>query len=260
MTVRFSANLSMLFTEAPFLERFERAAAAGFRAVEFWWPAEDEPQHVARAARAAGVEAALLNFDAGDMSRGERGLASDPSRVDAFRGHVPVALGLAEAVGCRRLNLLVGLAIDGLERERQLELARENVRFAADAAAGIGAGVLIEPINALENGPYLLPTVAEALAFIATVDRDNVALQYDVYHAQRSEGNIVDTIRAHVGRIGHVQVADCPGRGEPGTGEIRFAFVLDALRMAGYDGYVGLEYRPTTQTTEESLGWMRDLG
>jgi hydroxypyruvate isomerase len=260
MTVRFSANLSMLFTEAPFLERFERAAAAGFRAVEFWWPAEDEPQHVARAARAAGVEVALFNFDAGDMSGGERGFASDPSRVDAFRGHVPVALGLAEAVGCRRLNLLVGLAIDGLGRELQLGLARENVRFAADAAAGIGAGVLIEPINALENGPYLLPTVAEALAFIATVDRDNVALQYDLYHAQRSEGNIVDTIRAHIGEIGHVQLADCPGRGEPGTGEIRYPYVLGELNAAGYDGYIGLEYRPTTPTTEQSLGWMSHAG
>ncbi|MQA84045.1 MAG: TIM barrel protein [Streptosporangiales bacterium] len=256
----FAANVSILFTEVPFLDRFARAAEAGFGAVEFWWPGGEDLGTVERAVREAGLSVALLNFDAGDMSSGDRGLAGHPDREGQFRENVPVALELAGALGCRRLNALVGLAVPGMERAEQLDVASANVAFAAQRAAASGAEVMIEAINTFDNGPALLSTTAEALDFVRGVGRDNVRLQYDAYHMQRMEGNLVATLRQHIDAIGHVQVADSPGRGEPGTGEIHYPFVLAALDELGYDGYVGLEYRPAAESTEDSLRWLpRDL-
>ena len=255
--MRFSANVSILFKEAPFLERFGRARGAGFSAVEFWWPGHDEDLgEVERAVREAGVTVALFNFDAGDMPNGERGLVSDPDRTEQFRENVPVALGLAERLGCRRMNVLVGHALDGMGREEQLELARENVLFAADRAREVGVTVMVEAVNTFENGPYLLWTTGQAVGFVEGVGRENVKVQHDLYHMQRMEGNLVANLREHIDLIGHVQVADSPGRGEPGTGEIRYPFVLRELEKLGYDGYVGLEYNPTTEKTEGSFGWL----
>ncbi len=254
--MRFCANVSMLFKEAPFLGRFERAARAGFRAVEFWWPAGEALDEVEAAIRAAGVEVVLFNFDAGDMAAGDRGLLSDADRAHGFRENVPVALGLARRVGCRRLNALVGLERAPAERDAQLALAAENVRWAADEAAPHGIDIMVEAVNTFENGPYLVATTRAAAAFIDAVGRPNVRIQYDAYHMQRMEGNLVPTITEYLPRIGHVQIADPPGRGEPGTGEISFPFVLAALDRLGYDGWVGLEYTPTTATTEASLAWM----
>jgi hydroxypyruvate isomerase len=254
--LKFCANVSILFKDAPFLERFERAAAAGFPAVEFWWPAGEPLDDVEDAIARAGLQVALFNFDAGDMPAGDRGLLSDPDRFERFRENVPVALGMAERLGCTRLNALVGLERSPRERAAQLELAAENVRFAADHAAPLGIDITIEAVNTFENGPYLVHTTRQAAAFIATVDRPNVRLQWDAYHMQRMEGNLVATVTEFLPRIAHIQIADSPGRGEPGTGEINYPFVLDAIEALGYDGWVGLEYNPTTQTTEESLGWM----
>jgi len=253
--MKFSANLSILFKEAPLLERFGRAAEAGFSAVEFWWPGHDvELGQIERAVEDAALEVALFNFDAGDMPAGERGLAGNPDREQQFRDNVPVALELARSLGCRRMNVLVGHEIPGMDRAEQLALARENVRFAADDAAGIT--VVVEAVNTFENGPYLLYTTAQAVEFVREVGRENVRVQHDFYHMQRMEGNLVATLREHIGSIGHVQIADSPGRGEPGTGEIHYPYVLGELERLGYDGYVGLEYNPTTETTEESLEWL----
>jgi hydroxypyruvate isomerase len=254
--MKFCANVSILFKDAPFLERFERAAAAGFGAVEFWWPSGEPLDEVEDAIARAGLEVALFNFDAGDMPAGDRGLLSDPDRADRFRENVPVALGLAQRIGCDRLNALVGLERSPAERDAQLELAAENVRFAADQAAPHGITITIEAVNTFENGPYLLHTTRQAAAFVDAVDRPNVALQYDAYHMQRMEGNLVATLTEFAPRIAHIQIADSPGRGEPGTGEINYPFVLDAIDALGYEGWIGLEYNPTTQTTEESLRWM----
>jgi hydroxypyruvate isomerase len=254
--VKFCANVSILFKDAPFLDRFERAAAAGFRAVEFWWPAGESLADVEAAIRDAGLQVALFNFDAGEMAAGDRGLLSDEVRAPRFRENVPVALDLAQRIGCERLNALVGLERSPAEREAQLDLAAENVRFAADHAAPLGIDITIEAINTFENGPYLVSTTRRAAAFMDRLDRANVRLQYDAYHMQRMEGNLVATITEHADRIAHIQIADSPGRGEPGTGEIHFPFVLDAIDALGYDGWIGLEYNPTTATTEESLGWM----
>jgi hydroxypyruvate isomerase len=253
--MKFSANVSILFKEVPFLERFERAARAGFSGVEFWWPAEPLDE-VEAAIAAAGVSVALFNFDAGDMPAGDRGLLSDHDRQHAFRANVPVALELAGRLGCPRLNALVGVERAPGERERQLALAAENVAWAADQAAPQGVDVLIEAVNTFENGPYLLSTTRQAATFVVAVDRPNVKLQYDAYHMQRMEGNLVATITEHVSQIAHIQVADSPGRGEPGTGEINYPFVLDAIEALGYDGWIGLEYNPTTAATEDSLGWL----
>lgn len=254
--MRFSANVSMLFREVPLLERFARAREAGFSAVELWWPSGEDPGEVERAVRDAGVRVIALNFDAGDLPGGDRGLLSDPARQARFRENVPVALDLAGRLGCRQLNALVGLRLAALAGDEQLALARENVAWAADRAAALGATVLVEALNVFENGPYLLQTTRQASEFAASVGRENVKLQYDAYHMQRMEGNLVATLREHIGRIAHVQIADSPGRGEPGTGEIHYPFVLRELEALGYRGYVGLEYRPSTGSTAESLRWL----
>lgn len=257
--MRFCANVFMLFGEVPFLERFGRAAEAGFSAVEFWWPgaAGEEPGEVEKAIKDVGLEVALFNFDAGDMlGAGDRGLVSDPKREAQFRENVPVALELARSLDCRKMNILVGLEIDGMGREEQLELARKNVGFAADEARDAGVEVMVEALSTLDNGPYLLNTTEQAVEFVRSVGRENVRIQYDVFQMQRMEGNLVATLRERFDHIGHVQIADPPGRGEPGTGEIRFPYVLGALEELSYDGYVGLEYKPTTETTEDSLGWL----
>src|SRR5215213_2780252 len=226
--MRFCANVSILFKEASFLERFGRARSAGFSAVEFWWPSGEDLGEVEAAIGDAGLSVALFNFDAGDMPAGDRGLLSDPERQERFRENVPVAL----------------------------ELARENVAWAAGRAADYGVEVLVEAVNTFENGPYLLYTTRDAAAFVRSVGKANVRLQYDFYHMQRMEGNLSVTVREHVGEIGHVQVADSPARGEPGTGEIHYPYVLGVLEELGYDGYVGLEYNPTTERTEDSFAWI----
>ena len=258
--MRFSTNVSILFKEVPFLERFGRAAGVGFAAVEFWWPSGEDPGAVEKAVKDANLQVALMNFDAGDMAAGDRGLAGDPEREGQFRENVPVALELARSLGCQRMNVLVGHALAGMDREEQLALARRNVGLAADEAAKVGIEVLVEAVNTFENGPYLLRTTEGAVEFVRGVRRENVKVQHDLYHMQRMEGNLVANLREHVGLIGHVQIADSPGRGEPGTGEIHYPYVLAALEELGYEGYVGLEYNPTTETTEESLGWLpKDL-
>ena len=254
--MRFCANVSILFKEVPLLERFGRAREAGFSAVEFWWPSGEDLDQVEGAIKGAGLEVALFNFDAGDMPAGDRGLLSDPERQGRFRENVPVALDLAERLGCRKLNALVGHRLEDMSPEEQVGHARENVGWAADLAAERGVEIMIEAVNTFENGPYLLYTTPDAAEFVRSVERPNVRLQYDVYHMQRMEGNLVANLRDHVGEIGHVQVADSPGRGEPGTGEIHYPFVLAELEKLGYDGYIGLEYNPSAGSTEESLSWL----
>jgi hydroxypyruvate isomerase len=254
--MRFSANVSILFKEAPFLERFGRAREAGFSAVEFWWPSGEDLGQVEAAIKEADLHVALFNFYAGDMPGGDRGLLGDPGRQEGFRENVPIALELAQRLGCSRLNALVGHKIASISRQEQLDLARENLAWAAGLAAEYGIEVLVEALNTFENGPYLLYTTAEAAKFVKSLSRANVKLQHDFYHMQRMEGNLTVNLREHIGDIAHVQVADSPGRGEPGSGEIHYPYLLGVLEELGYEGYVGLEYNPTTERTEESLGWI----
>lgn len=260
--MRFSANVSILFPNTPFVERFARARAAGFSAVEFWWPSGEDLDKVEEAIRAAGLKVVLINFDAGNMPAGDRGLLSNPERQDVFRQNVPVALAFAKRLGCDKLNALIGVQLPEHSRDEQLALARENIAWAADQAAAQGATIMIEAVNTIENGPYLIHTTAQAAEFIAAVGRPNVKLQYDAYHMQRMEGNIVATVRANAAEIAHVQLADSPGRGEPGTGEIHYSYVLKELEALGYDGYVGLEYKPSGggEKAEDSFAWLPTEG
>ncbi|MDQ4131027.1 MAG: TIM barrel protein [Actinomycetota bacterium] len=254
--MRFCPNLSMLWKEADFTERFGRAKEAGFAAVEFWWPSGEDLDQVQSAIDDSGLEVALFNFDAGDMPNGDRGLVSDPDRKQEFRDNVPVALELARKVSCPRLNALVGLEIDGMDGEEQLELAKDNIAWAAEQAAEHGVEIMIEAVNTFENGPYLLSTTKAAADFVQEVGRDNVKLQYDAYHMQRMEGNVVATLREHIDGITHIQVADSPDRGEPGTGEMNYRYIFGVLDELPYRGWIGLEYKPTTESTEESLEWV----
>lgn len=259
MSARLAPNLSLLWTDLPLAQRFDRAAAAGFDAVELWWPGNELAARLPELTRAAGVELALLNFDAGDMPGGDRGLAADPARSEQFRTNVPFALEIATAAGCRRLNLLLGHWLDRYDPADQLECAKENVAWAADQAAPYGATILVEAVNSLENGPYLVTTTADAVDFIQRVERPNVGLQYDAYHMQRMEGDLTATLDRYWDRVAHVQVADAPGRNQPGTGEINYAYVFDFLSRKDYDGFVGLEYRPLGET-DDSFGWIEAMG
>ena len=195
---------------------------------------------------------------AGDVAAGDRGLAADPRRREQLRAGVPAALQVARGCGCERLNLLIGIRQRRYSLGEQLACARDNVAWAADQAAEAGCEVMIEAINPMDNGPYLLTTTAAAAMFAGEVARPNVRLQYDAYHMQRMEGDITATLDEYWHLISHIQIADVPGRHEPGTGEINYQFVLDHLARKGYQGAVGLEYRPSTGRPEDSFGWLAD--
>jgi hydroxypyruvate isomerase len=199
MTLRFEPNLSILWPDRPLPERFARAADAGFGAVELWWPGDEDARLLPGLIARWGLDLALLNFDAGDMAAGERGLAADPERGGQLRAHVPAALGIAQDCGCQRLNLLVGLRQPRYLLDHQLQCAQDNVAWAADRAAAAGAQIMIEALNSVDNGPCLLTTTAAAAGFIGQVGRDNVRLQYDAYHMQRIEGDLTATLDAYWG-------------------------------------------------------------
>jgi hydroxypyruvate isomerase len=256
---KFAANVSMLFTEHPFLERFARAKAAGFDAVEFLFPYEFDSAAIARELRDNDLEQVLFNLPAGDFAAGDRGMANDPRRVDEFRAGVAHGLRIATELGCGRLNCLVGRRLPDVPDDVQTATLVENLRHAADAAAEAGVRQVVEPLNAFDAPGFFLPTPDAGFALVELVDHPNLSLQYDVYHAQRMSGNLAATIAARIGQIGHVQIADSPDRHEPGTGEINYPFVLQALDDAGYDGWVSLEYRPR-ENTEASLAWLRQMG
>jgi hydroxypyruvate isomerase len=255
---KFAANLSMLFTEHPFLERFARAKAAGFQAVEFLFPYEYDSSAIAHELRRNELEQVLFNLPAGDFTAGDRGMANDPNRVEEFRAGVQEGLDIAAKLRCGRLNCLAGLRLADVPEETQTATLIENLRYAADAAARVGVLQVVEPLNAFDAPGYFLPTPEAGFAIVERAGHPNLLLQYDIYHAQRMSGNLAATIAARIDLIGHVQIADSPARNEPGTGEINYPFVLQALDDAGYDGWVSLEYRPR-HTTESSLKWLTDM-
>ena len=256
---RFAANLSMLFTEHPFLERFARARAAGFEAIEFLFPYEFDTAAIARELRRNDLEQVLFNLPAGNFAAGDRGLANDPRRVDEFRGGVQDALRIAAEFGTGRLNCLTGLRLRDVPDAMQTQTLVDNLRFAADAAAEVGIRQVVEPLNSFDAPGYFLSTPDAGFALVDAAGHPNLALQYDVYHAQRMQGNLAATIATRIGLIGHVQIADSPDRHEPGTGEINYPFIFQTLDQAGYDGWVSLEYRPR-DSTEASLDWLTAMG
>lgn len=254
---KFAANLSFLFTDAPFPARFARAAAAGFAGVEYLFPYDWPAADIAGWLRAAGVEQVLFNLPPGDWAAGERGLACLPQRRAEFAAGVETALAYAEALGCRLVHCMAGLRPAGIAEAELRATYVANLRHAAERFAGIGATVLIEPINSRIDMPgYWLDDVAKAFSLCAEVDRSNVGVQLDLYHAQIIQGDLARTLSDNLSRIGHVQIADNPGRHEPGSGEIHYPFLFALLDRLGYPGWVGCEYKPLAGS-EEGLSWMR---
>jgi hydroxypyruvate isomerase len=253
--LRFDVNISFLLKEVPFLDRFERATSLGFGAVEFPWPGDENLASIEARVRETGLNVVLMNVDAGDMARGERGFLNDTSRKEWLRARVSRAIEFAIQIGCPRLNALVGNTIPGKSREGQIDQVRENLTWIADYAATAGIGIVIEALNSFENPRYLLTNTRDTLKLLSEVSRPNLKYQYDMYHMQRMEGNVIATLREYIGWIGHIQIADSPERHEPGTGEIHYAHVLAALNTLGYQGYVGLEYNPTA-SSEQSFAWL----
>jgi hydroxypyruvate isomerase len=256
---KFAANLTMLFTEVPFLDRFEHAARAGFDAVEFLFPYAFAADDIRARLQAHGLTLVLHNLPAGDWDAGERGIACLPDRVDEFRAGVGQAIDYARALGVGQLNCLAGKAPLGATPEMLRATLVANLRFAAAQLKRTGIKLLIEPINSFDIPGFFLNRSAQALALIDEVagdrDADNLYLQYDIYHAQRMEGELAATLTKHLARIAHVQLADNPGRGEPGTGEINYPFLFAHLDRIGYRGHIGCEYKPAAGT-EAGLGWM----
>jgi hydroxypyruvate isomerase len=255
---RFAANLTMLFNEVPFLERFEKAAQAGFTAVEFLfpyaWPAEEIQQRLA----ANGLTLVLHNLPAGDWDAGERGIACHPDRVEEFRAGVGKAIAYAKALGVPQLNCLAGKAPAGVDAAVLRKTFVENLRFAAAELKAAGLRLLIEPINTYDIPGFYLNRTAQALEILDEVGADNAFVQYDIYHAQRMEGELAATMQKQLARIGHIQLADNPGRNEPGTGEINYPFLFAHLDRIGYAGWIGCEYKPAAGT-EAGLGWRQRL-
>ncbi len=252
---RFAANLSMLFTEAPFLERFALARAAGFDGVEFLFPYAYAKDQLQQALAQNHLTQVLFNLPPGDWDAGERGIACLPDRVAEFRAGVDQALDYAQALGCRQVNCLAGLRPATVTEDEAWQTLVANVGYAADKLAGQGITLCLEAINSRVDMPgFALDTSGKVLALIEQVDTDNVRLQYDVYHMQIMEGDLVRSMECLLPWIGHIQFADNPGRHEPGTGEINFSNVFGAIDRMGYDGWVSAEYRPSGKTAD-SLAW-----
>ena len=245
----------MLFTEHPFLDRFEHAARAGFAAVEFLFPYEYAVDEIKHRLVANRLELVLHNLPAGDWAGGERGIACLPDRVAEFREGVATAIRYASALGVPRVNCLAGKAPAGGDDKAIRGTFVGNLRFAAAALKEAGIALLIEPINTFDIPGFYLSRTDQALALIDEVGSDNLRVQYDIYHAQRMEGELIATMTKHLARIGHIQLADNPGRNEPGTGEIAYERVFAALDRMGYAGWIGCEYKPAT-TTEAGLHWL----
>lgn len=252
---RFAANLSLLFPQLPFLDRFAAAAQAGFRYVEYQFPYDSGTSlQVAQRARDAGVEVVLHNLPAGDAAKGDRGIACQPARAGEFREGVDRAIEYAKAAGCPRLNSLAGVPPEGLARERAKEVLVENLRYAATKFAAAGLTLLTEPINPRTVPGFLLNTSRDGIEAIDAVGAPNLLLQYDLFHMQIVEGDLAKTIERLLPRIGHMQVADVPDRHEPGTGEINFPWLFAHIDRLGYRGWIGAEYQPRGDTIE-GLAW-----
>jgi hydroxypyruvate isomerase len=254
---KFAANVSMLFTELPFLERFAAAKAAGFGAVEFQAHYDFPAADIAERLTSAGLRLVLLNAPMGDPKAGERGFAAQPGREADFDVSIDLALRYARALDCQQIHVLAGRSVG--ERAAQEALYVANLQRAASRAAEAGVTLLIEPLNLRDNPGYFLTTTGMAIALLDRIDRPNVGLQFDFYHCQISEGDLAQHARNLFGRYPHIQIAGVPGRREPDQGEINYAYLFDLLDELGYPGWIGCEYRPKSGTIA-GLGWTRRWG
>lgn len=252
---KFAANLSMLFTEVEFLDRFEAAAKAGFKGVEYLFPYDYPAEELKRRLDANGLTQVLFNLPAGDWAAGERGIACHPDRVEEFREGAERAIAYARVLGNTQVNCLAGIQPEGVSDDQARATLVENLRFAAGKLAAAGILLVAEPINTRDIPGFFLNRTEQALALFDEVGSDNLKLQYDIYHMQIMEGDLAPTLETHLARIAHVQIADTPGRHEPGSGEIHYPFLFAHLDRLGYEGWVSAEYKPAGRT-EEGLGWL----
>jgi hydroxypyruvate isomerase len=248
----------MLFTEVPFAQRFERAARAGFEFVECQFPYELPAEEIKTLLDSNNLTMVLHNLPAGDWAAGDRGIACDPTRMDEFNAGVLQAIHYATVLGVKKINCLAGKLPPGVSEPQARQTLIHNLRYASTALAGHEIELLIEPINRYDIPGFLLDCTAKALSVIDELADHRVLLQYDIYHAQRMEGELAGTLQNNLSRIGHIQIADNPGRHEPGTGEINFPFLFALIDQIGYQGVIGAEYKPAN-TTEAGLGWMQAL-
>ncbi len=256
----YEVNCSILFTELPLLQRPDAVKQAGFDGVEFWWPfaeavpADADIDAFIASVENAGVQLVGLNFFAGDMPGGDRGLVSWPARSAEFRDNIDVTVGIGERLGCKAFNALYGNRVDDASPQQQDELGAENLALAAKGAARIGGTVLVEPVSGAPAYPLL--TAADVFAVIDRAGEPNIGLLADLYHLAVNGDDVDQVIAAHIDRIAHVQIADAPGRNEPGTGSLPLLAQLQELNARGYDGWVGLEYKPSGASAD-SFGWTK---
>ncbi len=248
----------MMFNEVPFMARFEAARAAGFEAVEILFPYAHTTTELVQVLHDTGLRVVLHNLPPGDEGKGERGMACHPGREAEFRASVQKGLEYAQALGCPQVHCMAGLLPPGVTHAQAQACLLENLRYAAAQAKAAGIRLLLEPINRYDIPGYFLNNIPQALEIMDAVGSDNLYLQFDIYHAQRTQGELAASIAQHLPRIAHMQLADSPGRHEPGTGEINYAFLLRYIDALGYQGWIGCEYRPAGTTTE-GLGWLRDI-
>lgn len=251
---KFAANLTMLFNEVGFMERFDKAAAAGFSAVEFLFPYDFTVEQIKEALTRNKLQLVLHNLPAGNWAGGERGIACHPDRIEEFRAGVDKAIAYATALGVKQLNCLAGIKPQNIPDADARQTLVDNLKFAAPKLKAAGIKLLIEPINTFDIPGFFLNRTQQALDIIADTGSDNLFVQYDIYHMQRMEGELAKTIEKNLGKIAHLQLADNPGRNEPGTGEINYPFLFAFLDKISYTGWIGCEYKPAT-TTEAGLGW-----
>lgn len=260
---RFAANLTMLYNELPFLDRFAAAAKSGFKAVEFLFPYDFAGQDIAQRLIDNGLQLVLHNLPAGNWAAGERGIACHPDRVGEFREGVQKALEYSVVLNPQRINVLAGILPAGVSEADARKTLVGNLKFAADHLGERGIRLLMEPINTVDIPGFFVNRTAQALAIMDEVDSANLYLQYDIYHAQRMEGELAANMKQHLARIGHIQLADNPARNEPGTGEIQYRFLFDQLDALGYRGHIGCEYKPRDSGpggTDAGLGWVAAHG
>ncbi len=256
---RFAANLTMLFNDVPFLERFARARAAGFAGVEYLFPYEHPASEVASALNEQGLTQALFNFPAGDWAAGERGLAARPEKQAEFEGSIETALSYADALNCKCLHVMSGLVKEGEEREALFDHYVKNLTMAAEAAEPLGITLVVELLNSRDVPGYLIPTLEEARRAVEATGKANVGLQFDFYHVQIMQGDLAKRFEAHADLTRHIQIAGVPERFEPDVGEINYPYLFELIDRLGYEGWVGCEYKPKGRT-EAGLGWFKAEG
>lgn len=256
---KLAANLTMLWNELDFLDRFAAAQKAGFTGVEYLFPYAYPKDALAERLGRHGLKQVLHNLPAGDWAKGDRGVACDPSRVGEFQDGVAKGIEYARALGCPQVNCLAGIPPPGIDPEKARATFVSNLRFAADKLGAAGIRLLIEPINTFDMPGFFLSHTRQAIDIIRDTGSSNLYVQYDIYHMQRMEGELANTIKANLAKIAHMQLADNPGRNEPGTGEINYRFLFGYLDSIGYDGWIGCEYKPKG-STDEGLAWRRQHG